>query len=220
MFLLNNIIRIFVVLLFGKLLFSAQNISIHMLRFFRTNFGEITPITNDWMTTAIIFTIMSFVILDLFRFIQHYLMHKVPFLWKLHKLHHSAEVLTPITLNRIHPLEMILGMSRTILATAVSSSLFIYAFQVPLHGLDILGVNALGFMFNSLGANFRHSQLPISFGILEYIFISPLQHQLHHSKNHQHHNKNYGVCLSLWDHIFGSFLKSPKQTMQLEYGLQ
>lgn len=159
-------------------------------------------------------TIFAFVWDDFLRFYHHYLMHKIPFLWTLHKTHHSAEVLTPVTLYRIHPLESLLASFRNSLSFGVSAGVIMFLFSGRIDTITLLGVNVFGFIFNLTVGNLRHSQIPISFGWLEYIFISPKQHQLHHSNQKAHFNKNYGVALSLWDQVLGSFLLSKNQEIK------
>ena len=217
-FFINNSIRFIFLNIFAGFLLSAHSLSIMFLGLLRECCGDMEPIMTDRTLIRLVYTIGAFVILDFFRFFQHYLMHTIPFLWNFHKLHHSAEVLTPMTLNRVHPIEIFIGMGRTILATALSSALYVYLFQIPLYGFDILGVNIFGFLFNVLGANLRHSQIWIGFGPMEYIFIGPAQHQIHHSRAHEHCNKNFGVCLSIWDILFKTFFKTEGK-IQLQFGL-
>nr|WP_255411325.1 sterol desaturase family protein [Halobacteriovorax sp. HLS] len=157
---------------------------------------------------------MTFVIDDFSRFYTHYLLHKIPFLWKFHRVHHSAEVLTPMTLHRSHPVESIIMFFRNIFTYSVSIAFFIYLYRTNLSGYQILGVNIIGFIFNMCLSNLRHSNVPVTFGVLEKVFISPYQHQLHHSNNPQHFNKNYGICLSIWDRLFGSLLLSKNQKIE------
>ena len=209
-FFLNNLIRFIFLSFFAGFLMSSHSISVWAINTLRETFGEIKPIATDWFVIRLSYTLFSFILLDFLRFFQHFLMHRCKWLWRFHRVHHSAEVLTPLTLNRMHPVEMFIGMARTTLAVTVSSSLYVYLFQVPLYGFEILGVNLFGFMFNALGANLRHSHIWLSFGRLEYLFISPAQHQIHHSKNPQHHHKNLGICLSIWDIFLEVSLKPIK----------
>ena len=208
MLFLNNCIKIAFIGFFSSFLLSSHALSVFVIKLLRL--WDMKPISNDTLLAGIFYTIFSFVLLDFFRFFQHYLMHKVDFLWKFHRLHHSAEVLTPLTLHRVHPVEMLIGLLRTTLAIAISSGVYVYLFQIPLHGHHILGVNLVGFLFNALGANLRHSHIWLGYGWAEYLFISPVQHQIHHSRDPAHFNKNLGVCLSIWDIIFGSFFKVDK----------
>ena len=217
-FFINNAIKFIFLNIFAGFILSAYALSVVFLTFLREWFGEIDPVVKDHNLIRFYHTLSTFIILDFFRFFQHYLMHKIPWLWKFHKLHHSAEVLTPMTLNRVHPVEVFIGMGRTTVATGLTSALYVYLFQVPLYGIDILGVNIFGFLFNAFGANLRHSQIWISFGFMEYIFMGPSQHQIHHSRNPEHFNKNFGVCLSIWDILFKTFFKT-KEKLHLRFGL-
>ena len=132
-------------------------------------------------------------------------MHKWPVLWALHKVHHSAETLNPITVYRTHPLEGILFSLRGAFSqgTVISTFFFIFGDKVDL--VTILGVNFLVFSFHVAGSNLRHSHIDIKYWVwLEKILISPAQHQLHHSLDERHYDKNFGAALAIWDWIFGS----------------
>ena len=174
----------------------------------------------NWSPALImaLFTITFFLLEDFSRFSLHRLMHLNPLLWRFHRTHHSAEVLTPFTVYRLHPIEMILYYLRQMLVFGLVSGVFVWLFQGRVSGWAILGVDAAGFLFNFFAANLRHSHIPLSFGIFERWFISPAQHQLHHSKAQEHHDKNFGTCLALWDKLFHSWLPgSPLQ--KLRFGL-
>lgn len=173
---------------------------------------KILPDHSAWQPTFSVllsFTVVAFVWDDFLRFFQHVLMHKIPWLWPIHAMHHSARVLTPVTLFRNHPLESAIATIRNSLSLGVATGAFVFLFESQFNLLTLFGVNALGFLFNLAGANLRHSHIPISFGpFLEKIFISPKQHQIHHSRAPEHMNKNFGVSLSLWDFLFGSLVYS------------
>ncbi|CAA0094921.1 Uncharacterised protein [BD1-7 clade bacterium] len=154
------------------------------------------------------FSIVFFIIEDASRFCLHFCMHKVPWLWQIHKTHHSAEVLTPLTLYRSHPLEMMLYQVRQLLVFSLVGGCFLWLFGRGISTWSILGVDALGFAFNLLGANLRHSHIWIGFGKLERLFISPAQHQIHHSADVQHFDSNFGTCLAFWDRLAGSWIAS------------
>lgn len=168
---------------------------------------------------VLLFTITLFVAEDFSRFAQHWLMHHIPWLWRIHQVHHSAEVLTPLTLYRLHPLEMFISSWRGILVLGTVTGLFVYLFPGQLSALEILGVDALGFLFNAMGANLRHSPVSLSFGPLSKVFISPVMHQIHHSSDPAHRNKNFGSCLSLWDRLAGCYLPGT-MGQALDFGLQ
>ena len=68
----------------------------------------------------------------------------------------------------------------------------------------LFGVGIVSFLFLGLGANLRHSHVKLKYpSFLERIFISPYQHQIHHSRDPKHHNKNMGGKFALWDWFFG-----------------
>ena len=157
------------------------------------------------------YSLTSFIALDFTRFFQHYLFHKIPFLWRVHKVHHSAEVLTPLTLYRTHPVESVVSAFRRVIVVGVISGFFIFHAQSTIDAYAILGVNAFDFAFNFFGSNLRHSHVWLSFGPLNHIFISPAQHQVHHSRAEKHIDKNLGFALSLWDKLFGTFYQIHKK---------
>ena len=158
-----------------------------------------------------LFTIFHFILEDFSKYIVHRLMHKWPVLWALHKVHHSATCLTPMTVFRTHPLEGVIFSIRGSLTQAISISLFVFFFGSNVDIATILGANIFIFAFNVAGSNLRHSHIDISYWKwLERLIISPAQHQVHHSALKQHHDKNFGVALAIWDWIFGSLHHSER----------
>ena len=145
-------------------------------------------------------------------------MHRFSFLWRFHQIHHSAERLTPMTLYRTHPVESLVSALRRTAVVGFSTGFFIFLFGGKVSAFDIIGVNIIDFVFNVLASNLRHSHVWVSFGPLSYIFISPAQHQIHHSQNPKHFDKNLGIVLSLWDLLFGTFYY-PKKKEFLRFGL-
>lgn len=183
-----------------------------------TWFGQGDWITVSPMTVTILFTVALFVIQDFFKFLIHKLLHTLPFLWRFHKVHHSATTLTPLTLYRLHPFEMFINAARSFIISVFITGLFLYLFKNQLSLLQILGVNAFVFTFNIAASNLRHSPIKVGFGVLENVFISPAQHQIHHSAAKQHYDKNFGSALAIWDKWFGSLLLSKEQTVT-QFGL-
>lgn len=166
-----------------------------------------------------LFSVAMFLADDFSKYLLHRWMHSWPILWSIHKIHHSAETLTPITVYRVHPFEGILYATRSVLAQGPVISLFYFLFGDSVNLYTILGVNALVFLFHVTGSNLRHSHIDIRYpGWLEHILISPAQHQLHHSIAEQHFDKNFGAALAVWDWLFGSLHTSQGQT-DLKFGL-
>ena len=223
----NNAIR---VLILVPLIGSHIWLTLAVGRYLQSSLGDAPELAFPAAAIALAYTLTFFVVEDGSRFSLHWLMHRVPWLWRLHKVHHSATNLTPLTLFRLHPLESILYFVRGALVFSAVSGTFIWLFGRELNTWHILGVDLLGFLFNMLGSNLRHSHVWMTFGPLERWFISPAQHQIHHSS--QHRNANLGTCLTIWDRMIGNHLTAyaivsttepyKTQTMHpyLEFGLQ
>lgn len=149
----------------------------------------------------------------------HRVYHEARILWPFHSLHHSAEVMTPITVYRKHPFY---DLSKVVLHGAVlglMQGILVGMFAGDIAISLLLGVNATYFLFNIVGASFRHSHIWLGYGrVLEHILISPAQHQIHHSLAPEHHNTNYGEVLAIWDWMFGT-LYIAETPQQIEFGL-
>ncbi len=165
------------------------------------------------------YTLVVFLIDDASRFLLHWAMHKSDWLWRLHQVHHSATVLTPLSTLRIHPLESVLYQIRGALVhgTAAGSAFFFLGFTP--NSWQIWGATIWIIAFNALGANLRHSPIKLSYGKLENWLISPSQHQAHHGVTTM--NNNYGSILAIWDRMAGSWRSGkedyhwPKETQPL-----
>lgn len=167
---------------------------------------------------AICYAASIFLVSDFTRYWLHRWMHKSDFLWQFHQVHHSAESLNPITFYRVHPVENVLFGLRYALSVGVVTGVFVAFFGAKLNLHTIIGVNFLQVIFSFVGANLRHSSIFLSYGkLLEYFFISPAQHQLHHDV--QHMQKNYGGYLAIWDYCFGSLQKASGFSQPLTFGL-
>lgn len=169
--------------------------------------------TLQWSKWAIMITFTSILFLfdDFTRFFLHYLLHKVPFLWEFHKVHHSAKVLTPFTIYRSHPVENLFYACRMSIAqgSAIGVGYFLFGASEHLNMIAIVEANVFIFLFNIFGSNLRHSHIWLSFGDkIENIFISPAQHQMHHSVAVKHFDKNFGTALAVWDKLFGTLVKA------------
>ena len=164
------------------------------------------------IVVAISFTFFFFILDDFSRFFVHRMMHKVPFLWAFHQVHHSAKTMTPFTIFRTHPVEGLIFLIRTSIVQGIAISLFIYLFGNKVDLVTIFGASVGVVIFHSLGSNLRHSHIKIRYPkFVERILISPGQHQIHHSVEQQHYDKNFGVALAIWDLMFGSLAFSEKK---------
>mgnify|MGYP006074895079 CR=1 FL=1 len=168
---------------------------------------------------SVIFTLCLFVVDDASRYYLHRFMHRSPVLWAFHRVHHTAECLTPFTVLRTHPVEGILFGFRSALVQGLLIGIFVFVFADRVTLISLLGGNLFISVLNLLGSNLRHSPVPISYGkTLEKWLISPAQHQIHHSQASQHWDKNFGAFIALWDRL-GKTLAYGSNTQNLSYGL-
>ncbi|MGJ3258653.1 MAG: extracellular solute-binding protein [Rhodospirillales bacterium] len=164
-----------------------------------------------WAVAAA-FTVTLFLMDDVSKYLVHRLMHRWPVLWSFHKVHHTAETLTPFTVFRTHPVEGILFALRSALVQAAALAAFFFFLGDRVELVSVFGANVILFVFNVAGSNLRHSHVWISYGrIVEHILISPAQHQIHHSAAAEHHDRNFGVTLAVWDWLGGSLCLAGKR---------
>ena len=210
---LNNAIRVLVLV---PVLGSHLAMTLVTGRFLQGHLGDAPEWELPWFAIATLYALCFFVAEDASRFCLHFAMHRCPWLWRFHRVHHGARTLTPLTLFRQHPVEQVLYYVRGTLVFGIVSGTFVWLFGRRLTTFDILGVDLLGFLFNVPGANLRHSHVWLSFGVLERWFVSPVQHQLHHSRDHG--NVNLGSYLAIWDRCLGTWAPAgPRQ--RLRFGL-
>lgn len=182
----------------------------------------LTPATESENSSAWLYLVLGGILIlvsDFGTFIGHYLAHKIRFLWEFHKVHHSAAVMTPITVYRMHPVDdvftMILG--GTLTGTADALLRFFLIPNVSPFLLFVLNITA--FVFYLTGYHLRHSHVWVSYGpILSRFLISPAQHQIHHSVSKRHWDKNFGFIFAIWDWLFGT-LYVPKEREHLTFGI-
>ncbi len=206
------------VLLFLPLLGGQLVAVLWVVRQLQLHLSDAPVLAVPTILIPILFTLVFFILEDASRYGLHRLMHSVSWLWRFHAVHHSADQLTPLTLYRAHPIEVFLYGLRSMVVMGLVAGTFAYLFRGQVSGLDILGVDALGFLFNLMGSNLRHSPVRLGFGWWERFFISPAQHQIHHSCLKEHAHKNYGTCLAVWDRMLGTWLASRNST-QPKFGL-
>ena len=213
LFALNSFLK---VVLFAPVLGGQVVVSLTVTKFLHFNVTESHIFSWSPIAISIAFTLTAFLFDDWMRFLVHVCMHRSSVLWRFHKVHHSATTLTPMTVHRTHPVESFINSSRAVLSLGLMSGIFVWLFGHGLQVWDILGVNALGFLLTLLGANLRHSHVPFHFGRAERLFISPAQHQLHHSIAHSH--PNYGSFLAIWDRFNMSWVAG-SEAKELSYGI-
>lgn len=182
-----------------------------------TQFGYVEQSSLSHLSVALLYTSVLFIANDFTRYWLHRYMHSNQWLWRVHQLHHSAEVLTPLTFYRVHPIENILFGLRYMGVMVMTTAIFWYFFGFQLTVLTLFGSNVTVLFFNLIGANLRHTHLPIHYGWLNYVFTAPLAHQMHHCATYTH--KNFGAYLFIWDIMFKSAVLPKSSSKVKKYGL-
>jgi sterol desaturase/sphingolipid hydroxylase (fatty acid hydroxylase superfamily) len=172
------------------------------------------------LTQRILYSIYLMLVWDFSASYAHYLKHKVPVLWELHKVHHSAEVMTPVTAMRRHPLEAIFGAVIVAMFLGLATAVWTLVFGQMLMPINFFGTLFGIWLWRALGYNLRHSHIWISYGnFWNQIFISPAQHQVHHSVSPAHYDKNFGHIFAFWDRLFGT-LYLPQHEERVKFGIE
>ncbi len=195
--------------------------------------GPISLAVSDWLSREAPFLALAgpppflialivggvlFVIQDFYLFYFHYLCHKIPALWEVHKLHHAPRVLTPFSDFQVHPIEAIVRdlFYGAWLGLALGATNAVIAGEA--RDID-LGAVFWPYMIVYAFSHFRHTHIPIHFPpAISRFVVSPAYHQIHHSRDPEHWDKNMAVVFSVWDRMFGTYFL-PKKGVALDYGL-
>lgn len=142
--------------------------------------------------------ILAILVLDFAIWAQHLVTHKVPVLWRLHRVHHADRDMDVTTAVRFHPVEIALSMLIKIGLVYMlgAAALAVILFEIILNGT----------------AMFNHSnmRLPVGFDrVLRLVLVTPDMHRVHHSVHRSEHDSNYGFSLSIWDRMMGTYIAQP-----------
>lgn len=152
---------------------------------------------------------VAFVFLDLVIYVQHAAFHRVPWLWRLHRVHHTDVDLDATTAVRFHPLEIALSM-------------LIKCGAVLLIGAHAFAVLAFEIVLNA-SALFSHADIALPSVLdeaLRFFIVTPDMHRIHHSVSPEETNSNYGFNFSWWDRLFGTYRPEPRlDTVVMPLGL-
>jgi len=152
----------------------------------------------EWPALAEI--IVAILILDLVIYWQHRLLHRIPLLWRIHRVHHCDTGFDLTTGVRFHPLEIVLSMGIKLAAIALLGA----------HPIAVL----LFELVLSLGALWTHTDIALPARLdhrLRWLLVTPSMHRIHHSTWRPETDSNYGFHLSIWDRIFNSYTPTPRQ---------
>jgi sterol desaturase/sphingolipid hydroxylase (fatty acid hydroxylase superfamily) len=146
---------------------------------------------------AVVF-IVSLLLMDLANYLQHYLLHRVPLFWRVHRLHHADPACDVTTSFRFHPFEAIISLSVDICIA--------FAFGLPPVAVAVYSV------FRIAVSTVVHGNIRIHAGmdsLLRYLLVTPDMHRVHHSRLEKEHNSNFSGGLIWWDYLFGTYIARP-----------
>ena len=147
-----------------------------------------------WLAVPLAVIAMDFVI-----WLQHVMVHAVPVLWRLHRVHHADPDYDLTTGARFHPIEIALSMLIKIATIAVL-------------GPPVLAVVIFEVVLNA-AAMFNHGNIRLSAGldrVLRWVIVTPDMHRVHHSVEEDETNSNFGFNLPWWDRLFGTYREQPR----------
>lgn len=144
--------------------------------------------------------ILAVLLLDLAIYLQHLLMHRVPLLWRLHRVHHADLDIDLTTGSRFHTLEILVSMliKAAVIFILGPALLAVLIFEALLSGMALF--------------NHANVRLPGTIDrLLRLLLITPDVHRVHHSILRHETNSNYGFNLSIWDRAFGTYIAQPEE---------
>lgn len=147
---------------------------------------------------------------SLLSWIIHFLMHKVPLFWRLHRVHHTDMHMDVSTTVRFHPLE------------------FIISTPILVGGIIALGLSPVALMayeiFDAAMAVITHANIRLPARLerlLQWVLVTPSMHRIHHSSRQPETDSNYGATFSFGDRLFGTYRsKSPEELTAMQIGLE
>lgn len=211
--------KIVLAAIYGSILVTAP-LSYDVLKAgLELGFGPSTASFEPHVALSILATLWIILVLDFALWLMHFIFHKVPFLWDYHKVHHSAEVMTPITAARMHPVEEVVGGLVAGLIIGMAYAISHYLLGPAAVELTLFEVNIFLAVFYFSAFHLRHSHVWIRFPYwLQHILVCPAQHQIHHSVERKHWDKNMGFIFAFWDWAAGT-LYAPKGKEEITFGL-
>lgn len=156
-------------------------------------------IFNYYETPFWLAVVVSVVAMDFIIYLQHVMVHAVPALWRLHRMHHADLDFDVTTGARFHPVEIILSM------------LIKFATIVVL-GPAVIAVVVFEVLLNAT-AMFNHGNVRLPLGLdrlLRWIVVTPDMHRVHHSVEDDEANSNFGFNLPWWDRLLGTYRDQPR----------
>jgi sterol desaturase/sphingolipid hydroxylase (fatty acid hydroxylase superfamily) len=142
--------------------------------------------------------VVGFVVLDLVIYGQHVVFHHVPWLWRLHRMHHADLDIDVTTGGRFHPIEILISMAIKIATVALLGmpAAAVVAFEVALNATSVF--------------NHANAALPRWLDrVMRIVVVTPDMHRIHHSVVRRETDSNFGFNLPWWDRLFGTYRAEP-----------
>jgi sterol desaturase/sphingolipid hydroxylase (fatty acid hydroxylase superfamily) len=141
---------------------------------------------------------VTILLLDLAVYLQHVLFHRVPWLWRLHRVHHADVDVDVTTGLRFHPVEMLLSLALKggVVLVVGGGAVAVLAFEILLNASSM----------------FTHANVALPAHcdrLARRVLVTPDMHRVHHSVHRDECNSNYGFNLSCWDRLFGTYRDQP-----------
>ncbi len=173
---------------------AASDVVVNLFNDFLGLFGVTNLVAvevNAWPVWAQLATL--FVVRDFIQWNIHRLLHRVPFLWEFHKVHHSVEQLGFAAHLRFHWMENVVYRALEYVPLAMIG-----------FGIDDFFIVHI---FTLAVGHFNHSNFKLPLGPLGYVLNNPQMHVWHHARRWPEghpYGVNFGLTLSLWDYLFGT----------------
>jgi sterol desaturase/sphingolipid hydroxylase (fatty acid hydroxylase superfamily) len=162
--------------------------------FLATSFDSYFPMLHVDLIASLPTSIQIIVVIlisDFIGWFDHWVRHKIPFLWEFHKIHHSPRELNFFTNMRVHPVDYI--------------AIPVIGIPFLMLDLDVAVSTFIGWIiFKELHLFLIHANFRTNFGIFRYILTTPQSHRIHHSIEQRHQHLNLGVQFVFWDFLFGT----------------
>ena len=154
---------------------------------------------NYYSLPAMVAVVVSIIAMDFVIYLQHVMVHAVPALWRLHRVHHADLDYDVTTGARFHTLEIILSM-------------MIKFATIIVLGPPVVAVVIFEVVLNAT-AMFNHANVSLPKGldrVLRWFLVTPDMHRVHHSVEDDEANSNFGFSLPWWDRLFGTYRDQPR----------
>lgn len=169
--------------------------------------GHVFPVTLGW---RLAYGLLTLLVADMIFYFTHLFGHRTKIGWAFHKVHHSAEVLTPLTRYREHFVEGIYYAAGSAAGLGFCGGVFAYLLQGSITQVTLMNLGIFAFLF-ALNANFRHYHVSLRYPPwLERWLQSPGLHHFHHSYSPHHWDTNLGLVTSIWDRLVGTLYIGPR----------